>query len=310
MNPPEPLRIPTHNASEAFVQSKVDFLMDIGIWPVRQDMDPYAWLKNFTTDERPFAFNLLNVFLYYEDRLVNALLGATVQRLSTQISQSATSLTEAQEIWHEFLSSTYITYVQGEDPNPTDSGLVFARKARQVLGISEERITEPQRALTALLQNPHSSLILLDDFVGSGNQMIETWHRTHTLTVGQTESLAMAARNGRSIYFAPIIATKYGLGRIRRECPGLDVRPAHVLDEQYSLTAANCILWPDLLKPDATSFLLHASQRAGIVDEYDYGWKGFHDLALGLAFSGSVPDATLPLFFWNRNGWAPLISRR
>ena len=282
MNPSEPSRIPTHNASEAFVQAKVDFLMDIGVWPVREDMDPYAWLKNFTTDERPFAFNLLNVFLYYDDRLVDALLGATVQRLSTQVSRSATSLSEAQELWHDFLGSLYITYVQGEDPNPSDSGLVFARKARQILGINEERITEPKHALAALLRNPHSSLILLDDFVGSGNQMIETWHRPYILRAGQMETLATVAQNTPSVYFVPIIATKYGLGRIRDECPGLDVRPAHVLDEQYSLTAANSILWPDLLKPDAPSFLLGASRRAGIIDEYEYGWKGFHDLALGL----------------------------
>ena len=146
--------------------SKVGFLMDIGIWPVREELDPYGWLDNFTANERPFAFNLLNVFLYYDDRLVDALLRATIQQLSAHVTQSATSFTEAKERWHGFLSSTYVTYVQGENPNPTDSGIMFARKARQVLAIDETRIIEPSRALSAVLRNPQSSLILLDRLRG------------------------------------------------------------------------------------------------------------------------------------------------
>ena len=213
-------------------------------------------------------------------------------------------------LWQHFLTSTYVTYVQGEDPNPADSGLTFARKARQVLGIPEERIVDPERALAFLSTNPNQSVMLLDDFVGSGNQMIDTWHRPYGTTPGHTATFADIARSGPNLCFVPIIATQYGLTRIQSQCPGLTVCPAHVLDDRYSLTASDSILWPDALKSGALSFIFETSKRAGIVDDYKYGWEGFHNLALGLALSGSVPDATLPLFFWDKNGWAPLISKR
>ena len=168
---------------------------------------------------------------------------------------------------------------------------------------------EPARALAHLSKNPDSPLMLVDDFVGSGNQMIETWQRSYRLTTEYSHSFADAAQRGADIFYVPIIATKSGLTEIENRCIGFEVRPAHILDERYSLISPHSILWPNDLKPGASSFLFNASRRAGIVDEYEHGWKGFHDLALALAFYHSVPDATLPLFFWAKNGWAPLISR-
>lgn len=309
-NPVEQTRLSTHNASEAFVESKVQSMMEFGVWPSSERMNFRAWLANFKKEERPFAFNLLNVFIYYNENLVDALFCAAVQQLSVPMVRSTTSVRDARNLWGRFLASVQVTYVQGEDPNPTDSGLLFARKARQVLGIDEKQITEPKQAISALLQKPGSSVIIVDDFVGSGNQMIETWHRSYGSTVGQPDTFAGATvQNGASVYFVPIVATQHGLEEIESKCSGLKISPAHVLDDRYSLTAPDSVLWPDDLKPHASSFLLNASRRAGIVDEPGWSWRGFHDLALALAFSHSVPDATLPLFFWNKNGWMPLISR-
>lgn len=253
---------------------------------------------------------MLNVFIYYNEPIVDALFLGAVQQLSAKITESTSSFDEAQKKWSSFLKTTLITYVEGEEPNPTDSGFTFARKARQVLRIPESQIKHPVDALRVLSMNDAPSVVFVDDFVGSGNQMIESWHRSYCIGSGNIESFAAASKHGSKVFYTPIIATKYGLERIRKKCTGLDLRPAHVIDEMYSLTSDESILWPTALKPHAADFLFNASQRAGIVDEFgDPGWKGFHDLALPLAFSHSVPDATLPLYFWNHNGWTPLISR-
>ena len=200
-----------------------------------------------------------------------------------------------------------VTYVQGEEPNPTDSGYTFARKARQVLGIDEMQIAEPAHVLSNSRGSLDSPILLVDDFVGSGTQLITTWHREQRAE--RFRSLAEAAEAGVSIYYVPLVATRDGTAEIRQNCAKLEVFSAHVLDQRYSLVAPDSILWPEALRPHAQEFLWTASQRAGIPDDYEYGWKGFCDLALALAFSHSVPDATLPLFFWNRNGWKPLLVK-
>jgi hypothetical protein len=54
------------------------------------------------------------------------------------------------------------------------------------------------------------------------------------------------------------------------------------------------------------------SARIGIPDSGGAvvnDWQGFHCLGLSLAFYDSVPDATLPIFYWEENGWNPLIKK-
>ena len=178
-----------------------------------------------------------------------------------------------------------------------------------MLGIHQRRILDPAPALSSWSEHPDSPILLVDDFVGSGNQTIVTWRRHYSSASTAPDSFAVAAERGANIFYLPLIATTRGLEEIKRKCTGLKVYPAHVLDERYSLTAPNSILWPDPLKPDAVTFLFEASRRAGIIGNCEYGWQGFHNFALPLAFSHSVPDATLPLFFWDQNGWTPLISK-
>ena len=233
------------------MESKIQFLMDIGVWPVRERMDPYAWLHNFSDHERPFALNLLNVFLYYNDQLVDALFHGVVQRLTAHISAPATSPQEARRRWHTFFAAVRVTYVEGEDPNATDSGKLFTRKARQVLGIHQRRIFDPAPALFSWSEHPDSAILLVDDFVGSGSQTIATWQRHYPSASAAPDSFAAAAERGADIFYLPLIATKYGLAEIEKKCTGLKVYPAHILDERYSLIAPNSILWPDVLKTGA-----------------------------------------------------------
>lgn len=302
-------RLPAQQVSTDFIESKVQYLQDVHLWPERQALDPQEWLRNFRDVEQPYALNLLNVFLYFNEPLIDALFRAAVQGLSAELTAAATSLADAKARWRTFLARVRVTYVEGEQPRPTDSGIVFARKARQVLHIDEDQIVDPARALRALLDNPQCPVLFVDDFVGGGSQMSATWLRPYPIGTGQSSTFAAAAQYGSYIVYTPLVATTHGLDVLALNCPGLKVRPAHSLDARYSLTAPDSVLWPDALRPSATAVLFEASKRAGIVEECKYGWKGFQELALALAFWHSVPDATLPLLFWDRRGWAPLIRR-
>lgn len=302
-------RLPAQQVSAEFIESKLQFMADIHLWPERQQMDPDTWLENFRDAERPYALNLLNVFMYFNEPLVDALFRAAVRSLSAAITTPAMSLADAKARWRAFLARVRVTFVQGEHPRPTDSGIVFARKARQVLDISDDQIVEPSLALKGLIEDPASPVLFVDDFVGGGSQMSATWRRQYSVGPGRSSSFEAAAQYNSFVVYTPLLATTHGLEILAQKCSGLRVCPAHSIDTRYSLTAPDSILWPDSLRSSAVDVLFEASKRAGIVDEYEHGWQGFRDLALAVAFWHSVPDATLPLFFWDRNGWAPLIRR-
>ena len=253
--------------------------------------------------------NILNVFLYFAEPLVNAMFHAAVHSLSSVVAADADGVGEIRERWRAFCSTVLFTYVQGEDPSPTDSGHLFVRKARQVLGIYDKHILNPIDALRCLIDDPGRHIVFVDDFVGSGSQMTSTWRREHQLSGSQTASFSQCVDQRRFLCYVPLIATQLGLRAIQEQCAGLMVYPAHTIDERYSLVSSETILWPPRLRDDSSDVLFEASRRAGIVDECELGWKGFCDLGLAMAFSHSVPDATLPLLWWDRNGWHPLIRR-
>ena len=283
--------------------------MHTGLWPASHTFDPRGWLANFEENERPHALNLVNVFLYYNEDLIHALLSSAVRRLTTSAITPGSPLNEAREQWMQFCRNALVTYVEGENPNVTDSGRVFARKARQILGIDEQRIGSPEETLARLARDQAGPVLVLDDFIGSGNQMLNTWRHRYCVAGGEEHSFQMASDRGIKIFCVPLVATNVGVNALSRNCNGLIVSPAHVLDERYSLVAADSILWPDALKHTAIDFLYSASGRAGIFDEPSIQWDGFQSLGLGLAFSHSVPDATLPLYYWERPGWNPLVRR-
>jgi hypothetical protein len=309
----EPTKITAAEVNTEFLLAKCDYFLDIQLWPLLSAVNPRFWLENFLASERAHAIHLLNSFMYFSEPLVDEMFKAAVQRLSMRVVTGIGSLAAAQTAWQTFISSAIVTYVTGEMPNPSDSGFTFARKARQVLGISEAHIVHPSQALEVLLTGSLRPIVFVDDFVGSGNQFVHTWKRLVLISGSQTSFERIAALHaGAPLYYCPLLCTETGLAAINKACPGIAVSPAHILSSRYSAFSAESIFWPKDLQATATEFIRQASDRAGIPDNNGRvnDWRGFRKLGLAIAFAHSVPDATLPLFYWEQRGWRPLVRRR
>lgn len=302
-------RLPATHVPELFVLQKVDYFGDVHLWPQQQRLDPRRWLTNFSDTERPLAAHALNTFLYFNEPLSEAILTAALKALCAHVIANETSPAAARSLWHEFLDQALISFVTGEEPSVTDSGYAYARKARQVLEIPETRIVDLLQALSLSSSTNGRVILLLDDFVGSGQQMIASWARRYRMPDGTDTSLADQALLGARIFYVPLVATSYGLGRIAASCVGLAVHPAHILDPRYSLLHPESILWPDKIRVAGQDLLQAASDRGGIVATLGENWRGFHGLGLAIAFWNSVPDATMPIFYWESTQWRPLLRR-
>ena len=284
------------------VTGKAEFMVNVRVWPLRSELDPHRWLSNFGDHELEVAFHMLDQFMYFSEELLNAAFFSGFQRISASMLDPDRPLA-LKQLWREFLSSVLVAPVQGEDNNIADSGRVFGRKARQVLGIGEDHLHEPHDAAHLAKLNGRP-LVLVDDFVGTGQQMIVMW---------DTLDLDTVANSGVPIYYAPALATAYGRKALLENCDGLHLSPGQLIPREYSATAKDSILWPRGRAEEYLDVVRRASLRAGIPDsdgESVDDWRGFHKLGLALAMHGSVPDATLAIFRWECNGWNPLIKRK
>ena len=294
------LALPT-DLTRDYLIGKCEYFSSIGIWPKRVDLDPERWLDNFSAEELEHALYLLNAFMYFAPSLVDQIFSASIRTIGRLMTRDQ---------WKDFLSSVLVTLVTGEEPNVTDSGYHFARKARS-LGIPEERIISPEQACVQISRGFTGAVVFVDDFVGSGNQFKATWRRTYGT---QYESfMALASISRARFYYCPAFCTQFGLQRINSECPEVTVNPGNFIPDNYGAFAPDSIVWPSSLKSTAEEFLRSASARAGIPDTggtKPSDWRGFASLGLTIALENSVPDATLPIIYWDQNGWRPLMRRK
>ncbi len=277
-------------------------MVNVRVWPLKSDLDPQRWLGNFNEQERHVAVHLLDQFMYFSEELLDAIFLSGFQRISMSMLDPRNPVALG-PIWDNFLESVIVAPVQGEDESIADSGNLYVRKARQVIGLSESNLFDPYEAPAAAMQE-NRPLVLVDDFVGTGQQLITMW---------ESYNLDSVAKSGVPIYYAPALATSRGYRAILEECDGISVSPGQLIPDEYSATAENSILWPAGKAEEYLDTVKRVSLRAGIPDtdgESVDDWQGFGKLGLALAMHGSVPDATLPLFRWEENGWNPLIRKK
>lgn len=282
------------------VSEKERFFRAFQVWPVTQKFEPSLWMQNFHPSEMLFAKRLIERFSYFSELMVDALLKASIQR---------------------FMNTSYATFkadhtncvfvnVEGEKPNPTDSGYGFLRKVRDNLGVNQSRIMSPQAALE--LPATHNTFVFVDDFVGSGQQMKTTWERMRTLPDGSILSFKSLANAGtHNFAYCPCICTEHGLAQLVSHAPELKVFSSHVITRRHNASELDSFVWEGLNANEAVDFLKQAAAKAGFVAE-DGGegdWRGFHRQGLSVALHTTIPDACLPIYFSQKNSWKPLMKR-
>lgn len=298
----------------AFAQSELwKYFVAVQLWPRRARLDPLGWMQNFTSDELPLALRLLEGFTYFSSELVAHMFRSAFLNVSQIVVKSRTNYFSATTEWSRFVKSLLIVRVTGEQPSDADSGFIFARLARDKLGIPESQIVPPQEALERLIALPTGNVMFVDDFVGSGEQFVSTWERIHALGAARASFKSVAAAAGGSVafFYVPVLCTEQGRDHISRHSPEVTIVPAHFVGNQHSAISPDSVIWRNDMSATGPRFVESASVRAGIpdLDGAEGCWRGYRKLGLAIAFEHSWPDATLPIFYWNQNNWHPLLQK-
>lgn len=295
------------------------YFIDTGIWPKRNQFAPQEWMTNFDNHEKDFAKRLLDKFTYFSEDMVRQLFKSSFLSLSRHVisdkSDSVLSLIE----WSTFLDNLYILKVTGEEPSNADSGYIFTRMARDILGIPENRLIEPLTAYQIMQSDPKANFVFVDDFVGSGSQFYKFWCIQQFYPNCTFKQISISYPQNR-FFYCPTICTQKGFELIESYCSPVKVVPAHFYTDMHNALNPDSYIWRDFSK-DGPDFVKNISRKAKIPDLPDAGvivkpdgtkivsWQGYLELGLLLAFSHGWPDATLPLFYHNEGGWKPLLKK-
>lgn len=295
------------------VIKRCDSLRKSGLWPNEQKLNPRRWLNNFEAEDRHIAALLLEHFEYFNATHSIRLLKAGFHEL---VNRHAISLKESPSCAREkLLRNAIYTPVQGERANISDSGNYLCRLIRQTLGIQESQILPLADAIHAAFNG--TPVILVDDFVGSGDQFIATIRNNARRTFPYT--LHDCLNNSDcSFSYLGMIATSMGAARIRNDVPSVTLGFAHVLQRDQSIF--------QLSAPDVYGIQNPSDRISRFLDKYHpklrpretyilntpaYLKYGYKEAGLLLGFEHSIPDATLPIFWsvGDSADWHPLVAR-
>ena len=294
------------------------YFVDTGVWPKRNQFAPQEWITNFDSDEQRFARRLLEKFTYFSEDMVRQLFKSSFISLSKHVLKDKHDTNLSAREWGEFLDNLYILKVTGENPSDADSGFIFTRMSRDILGIPESRLLNASSFIETIQSNPKANFVFVDDFVGSGNQFVTLWNNQKIAEDVTFNSLYQSYSNHR-FFYCTAICTQRGYDHLNRFCP-VEVIPAHLYTDLHSALNPDSYIWRDFSK-DGPSFIRDMSIKAGIpelphagVQVFDDGnkivsWQGYLGLGLVLGFSHGWPDATLPLFYHNEGGFKPLLKK-
>lgn len=301
-----------------FYDDQWKYFVDIGAWPKRNNFAPKDWLSNFTEEEKPYAKRLLEKFTFFSEDMVRQLFKSSFISISKYVITDKTNIYNAKNEWSNYLDNVYVLKVTGEEPSDADSGYLFSRWARDLLGVSEERLIQPSKAFELISSGDPINFIFVDDFVGSGNQFIEFWQNQNFSKNVSFASLT-ASRTNCSFIYCPTICTDYGRDQINRFCPMVKLIAAHFYGEVHNALNSHSYIWRNF-RDGGPEFIKEVSLKIGIPDLSGgvnvnsngtkiVSWQGYLKLGLALSFAHGWPDATLPIFYFNENGWKPLLKK-
>lgn len=287
------------------VIAKCEALKAAGLWAREPKLRPRAWIQNFDSPDRSVAAFLLDKFTFYNADLTSKLLIASYNSLGDGMAKAINSPSLPTLL--KGLNSAILTPVKGERPNPTDSGYLICRMARQSLHIEDNYVLDTDKALEHAYRG--ETVIFVDDFVGSGDQFVTTW----TCKNFKGECFADAQnKSGFIAIYITLVVTDFGLNNIHQSAPSVSVCATHVLNEKSTIRGI-LAEHPHMQAP-VEDLLQKYSSKLTPAEPYmttsRYLMYGYKERGLLLGFEHSIPDATLPIF-WSKgkNNWEPLIER-
>lgn len=289
---------------------RAKFFQSVQVWPLNNKLNYKGWLDNFKTEsDKKIACLILDFFIYYSADMVDQMFNSSLVKAGSRLSKKFTDWKHS-----DFFYRCIYSYIPGETPNISDSGFNFARKLKEVIGVPEEQLIPFEQIPEVLnsLSRP-TPVILVDDFIGTGEQCSKAWDRKKFKNTHKSLR-EISETEGHVFVYAPLIVNHIGFERITKECPSLILTPTHILGQEYNLFDSTCFCWKkdkDLFNA-GVELILRKSNELGIpsTDGRDtQDEKGFWKQGLALKFEHGAPDAVPSFFYWCHDNWTPLFSK-
>jgi len=160
-------------------------------------------------------------------------------------------------------------------------------------------------AASAITSGAFSRIVIVDDCVGSGQQL-ETFWNSQTVTDGGTlfPIGEFCKKHSVKANYLTLFGYNKNIERLQKDLTGLDVFCARLLSDEHRAFNNHSYIWDDEEELQKALNLFAALCETAGIPLY-----GYRDLDFAFIMHNTIPDWSLPLF-WKRNADWNLLMRR
>ena len=297
-----------------YAHKKVYFYIESNFWSKLDITILRNWLNNFKTpDEKYCAAKLLDRFVYYSEADIISLLNYGLYELILKRKvleiEFKTSFSvrneDLMEIRNNFFSSTLILPLLQD--NLSESSLAMLRYLTNDLGFPEQNILN-NRNLNSDVFSKARNLIIVDDFIGTGNQLLQFWNQTKIKVEGE-EIIVNRLKSkfpNIDIEYLCLVCTEEGYSNFHAENYDVPLRITYceMLENKFKVFGKDSVYFTND-EVEACRIVLEE-----LCKKNDLDLLGYNSLDYAIAFHHSIPDSALPLFYKKTSSWRPLFKNK
>lgn len=297
-----------------YALKKVYFYIESKFWS-KLDIDTlHAWISNFkTTEEKYCALKLLDRFVFYSEedivRMIDFGFYESILKRKIIDFEIANDFQVKNDVLLKFKSDFILNtrVLPLLTDNLSESSLAMVRYLTNDIGFPERNILDLNNLKSEDLEKS-KNLIILDDFIGSSNQLHTFWNFTEIQVDGEAifpKNLKSRFPNLEIEYFC-LICTEDGYANFHAQTidVGLRITYCEMLTNKYKVFGKDSVYFNNEEVEVCKNVLDSLCQKQTI------DLLGYKSLDYAIAFHHSIPDSSLPLFYSQTNNWNPLFKNK
>lgn len=294
----------------------INFMFSQQQWSGLTQSEVNLWLQNFNTlsiEEKELVYKLLVNVIYFSEKDIESVLREGVyncvaynvileKQKNSMFETSPRALATTYE--DELKKSCFVPLLDSNSPH--ESGNFVSRILVQRGIIEEKQSMFIEEVPSALNSGMFNKIVIVDDCVGSGQQIEDFWS-TKTVLVDKIYLTIsdICKKYGVSANYLTLFGYNKNIERLQNQFSELKIHCARLLYDEHRVFCDNSYIWTsaDEMK-EALELFTVLCQNSGIPL---YGYMG---LDFAFIMHNTIPDWSLPLFWKSNSDWNLLIRRK
>jgi hypothetical protein len=301
------------NKCKAFI----DFMLLQQQWSGITKRDVDKWINNFqwlSEDELRLVYKLLTNIIYFSEKDVTEVLKRGAFECVAYNSVLSAQKTQGFALSQKALRNIYEQELNGscfvpllDSGAPHESGNYVTRLLVQQGIVPQDKSMFLNSAIPLLISGKTKNLIIVDDCVGSGQQLTDFWEKKPVVNIdGVPLTLkGLCQKYGVTANYLTLFGYEKNIQRLRGEFPDLTIFCVRYLRDKHRVFSDESYIWDDTAERDKALELFKSITKDVSIPLY-----GYNGLDFAFIMHQTIPDWSLPAFWKENADWNLLLRRK